>query len=278
MVSRPPRQRKMVYPFRISTDSWGRRQKGTSAFLPRGTSVSPDLLKRLTEELRLRGRKRPTRGRVASDVTRERQRLAEQSDFFIKPVNARIRAVRERLIRAGILVEQPIEDLKNNMELFRRGNFSEVLVPDSYSPEDYSFRVKNRLKFSVNLRTLVTRMHLVGVSHNHLHLRNVLLSPSGGLQLLDLSKARFFHNSAKSKADFLKRFAGDIRSVSLALSMLRSTPTGDTRDSDSTRSYVSFMHELKMLLSQHESSGIRTFGVTPTDIINYHYSKKKFIE
>lgn len=268
-------KRQLVYPFRISTDKIGRRQKGTSAFLPRNAAVPQELLKNLAAELRLRRNKLPTRGRAANEVSRERQRLAEQSDFFIKPVNARIRAVRERLIRAGIAVEQPIEDLKNNTELFRRGNFREVVVPDKNSPNDYTFNVPDREDFSLQLKKLVIRMHAAGVSHNHFHMRNILISPTGKLQVLDLSRARFFSRPIKNKSDFLKRFADDMRLVSVAVASLRLSPNGKTVDLDQAKVFSIFTHEISTLLSQHEAAGIPTFGATYVDVINSHYFRKR---
>ncbi len=275
MGSSSPR-RKLVVPFRISTNKRGHRQKGTSAFLPRDVAVSPELLQRLSRENVSRRFRLRVSGHAASAVARERQRLAEQSDFFIKPVNARIRSVRERLTNANILVEKPIEDLKNNTELFRRGNFREVVVPDSQSPGVYVFHVGNPDSFAVHLRKLVVDIHSAGVSHNHLHMRNILLSPQGKIQLLDLSKARLFQRPARNKKEFLQRFASDLRSVAQGIASLRTSSPGKAIETDSAVTYRAFLQELGELLVLHQRAGLRTFGSTPSDIVNYHYSKTRF--
>ncbi|MBM3281993.1 MAG: hypothetical protein FJY86_01460 [Candidatus Diapherotrites archaeon] len=276
MGSSSPR-RKLVFPFRISTNKRGHRQKGTFAFLPRDVAVSPELLQRLSRENSSRRFGLRVSGKAASAVARERQRLAEQSDFFIKPVNARIRSIRERLTRANILVEKPIEDLKNNTELFRRGNYKEVVVPDSRGPHDYVFQVKNPEKFAQRMRELVTRIHLVGVAHNHLHMRNVLVTPAGKLQLIDLSKARLFQRPAKNKLDFLRRYGNDLYQVALALFMLRASSRGSTYTLEREKAYSLFVHELETLVRMHQKAGIPTFGVAPNDLINIHYSGGRFV-
>lgn len=183
--------------------------------------------------------------------------LASGSDFFMKRVSAREQGVRDRLRRAGIPVEESIQDLGPDpklagarLALFARGNYQDLYGVKGRWSDDR--RVLSQLI------GILSRMHAAGVSHGHLHLGNWVVDPKGRVKLIDLSRARVYSAPPRSKREFLSRFGKDIWDASIAWALLKAPENYE----DNMRPFVE--QGLALVLSAH-AKRMNTFGVTLQD-------------
>lgn len=166
-------------PIPISTGKKGQATKGTHAFVLRGTRIPKELTERL-RHLRKIDEKMTREGKDLLDMERpweeidytaqkileQRREIAMQSDFYTKPITPKTRMIRGILLKAGVPVEVPIQDLKGGRELFERGNWNQI--PDI---------VENLKPIKEKMTLILERMHAAGVSHNHLHFGNFVMNP-----------------------------------------------------------------------------------------------------
>jgi len=211
----------LFLPRPISTAESGRAEKrGTRAFVERGAD------EREKEALKDVERKRKRAENAGPDFTvkhqeyrlafqrlvNARKELADRSDFFLKPVTRRQKRIRDLLLRAGVRVEEPIQDVGRGLELFERGSWRQIADPSRPVPK------QNKIK--AQIRDIVAKMISAGVVHNHLHYGNFVVNPSGEAKLIDLSLAERHAGKPQNKEEFLKRHQSDLFAAAKLIAML----------------------------------------------------------
>lgn len=187
--------------------------------------------------------------------------LANKSPFFMKRVSSVEILARKKLVRAGIAVEQPIEDLGKlagtkhmRLQLFKRAG-----------KEIFTRKTGPRIPASKwgELVSIVTRMHLAGVAHNHLHLGNWIVGKRNKLTIIDLEKARVYSTSPVSQHEFLERYADDLRWTGLAHAWLRKAK------SDNIPEYRRAILVGIELALHHHAKHMKIFNATPEKVISF---------
>lgn len=163
---RIPKQSDLLVPKGVSFNPYSRRGyvKGTKAFVSSAEH-------------------RVMRGTNPFERAFWLRRLAEHSSHFIKPFSKRTQAITDRLSKAGIAIEQPIEKLKNGTALFEKAGFG--------MNSDQGLAI---CKTDVNgtierMAEIVARIHSLGITHNHLHLGNWVINPAGKITVIDWGRA-----------------------------------------------------------------------------------------
>jgi len=187
-----------------------------------------------------------------------RKELATPAPFYIKPITKEQRRIRELLVKAGVPIEQPIQDLGRGLELFERGEWKEIPpLAEEGSREQ--------------IRQMVAKMLSLGVAHNHLHLGNFVMNSKKEVKLIDLSLARRYSRKPASKAEFLNKYSRDLYFASRSLAWLKwrySLP------SQNDLLHENIMAETKALLG-HPEFKLKSFGVTAEEIQNAHIENER---
>ncbi|VVB75205.1 Uncharacterised protein [uncultured archaeon] len=208
MAKRPLFSERLYLPARISTGHNGRAINGTKAFIPPGVRFSPEVAERVREYGRgvKDAKKRDSNfdrwefGLAAVQAADgERKRLANKSEYFLKPLKWKTRLIRRRLIEAGVPLEIPLSRFKGRLELFEKGGFKSV--PEY--PTDFD-------AFKTQVVSIVSKMHNAGVTHNHLHCNNFVINGEGKIKLIDLARAKLYKSSPRNKKEFFERYSKDI--------------------------------------------------------------------
>ncbi len=259
----PPGKRLFV-PFTVSTGKNGKANaRGTRVFVPQGTKPSKELVDWMKDVRKkyVRASKEPgvpgiiNHGirvdHVAYKLDMERGKIADKSDFFMRPVGKRILAVRNALIRAGIHIETPTVQLGRNLELFERGGFTRISKRDITLDE-----LKKKTIW------VAVRMHDANVAHNHLNTGNFVMDASGRFKLIDLSLAKLYKKPARNEKEFITRFAEDIFTQAREFAhMERDYP----RREDNGQLHEAIIRNIKEILEAHKLP----YAVSPTELHKY---------
>ncbi|MDO8627203.1 MAG: hypothetical protein Q7K42_01945 [Candidatus Diapherotrites archaeon] len=179
----------------------GYQTHGTKAFVESGTKI-PKLLSRSERHKSLR-------------------RIANLSSHYIKPLGQRGRRIRGLLKKAEILVEKEIQDLHNGTALFEREGFG------LDSPEGEVLLFQNPEKAIERILNIVTAMHSLGITHNHLHMGNFAITDKHEIILLDLGKATISKFPEKPKKGWaLKKFGNDLSTITRNVSLIYTSKAG----------------------------------------------------
>jgi|GEM_PF-1624854 len=199
---------KLYLPVRVSTGSSGRAITGTKAFVPPGVRFSPEVAERVgryRQQIKDAKVRESSSDKWESEIAAiqaadgERKRLANKSEYFLKPLNWKTRLIRRRLIEAGVPLELPMARFKGKLELFERGGFRGI--PEH--PADFD-------AFKGQVISIVSKMHNAGVTHNHLHSQNFVINDAGKVKLIDLARAKLYKTLPRNKKEFFERYAKDI--------------------------------------------------------------------
>jgi hypothetical protein len=158
---------KLLVPKVVSYNGYTKRgyaKNGTKAFVPQGTRL-PRGLKREEKWLSLR-------------------RLAEQSDFFIKPLSNRNKRIRLLLNKYGIETEKIVQELGGGKALFGR----EGISLSSFQGKKL-FRTRPEMYLD-KITGVMAKMLLLEITHGHPHPGNFAITPSGKVIVLDLGLAQ----------------------------------------------------------------------------------------
>lgn len=172
--------KKLLVPKIVSYHQWSKRgyvREGTRAFVPLGTKLK-------------RGLSGPQK-KVALT------RMAQSSDYFIKPLSERNKRIRAVLEKYGVRVEQVVQELGDGRALFFRGDS----FPLNSRKGRAEFR-KNPEKCVDNLCDAFARFFLLEITHNHPHWGNFAVSPGGQITVLDLGMARIGQPELLRPANF----------------------------------------------------------------------------
>ncbi|MFH0714527.1 MAG: lipopolysaccharide kinase InaA family protein [Candidatus Diapherotrites archaeon] len=110
------------------------------------------------------------------------KRIGENAKFFMKKVTPRSREIRNYLEKNGIRVEKEVAILEKGFSIFKRAG----ITLGSY--EGIKF-VKRNPELLDKIASEIAKMHSLGVSHNHLHHGNIILTPKGEVIFIDFGKA-----------------------------------------------------------------------------------------
>lgn len=175
---------KVLVPFPVSLDREARVEPhGTKAFVRSGTRLKRGL------------------GPISEGLAR--REIAEISSHYIKRVNASQLKIRETLEANGIRCEKILEDLKDGTCLFEREGHA------INSDEGRKILARNPLKIVEQIERIVVEMHSLGITHEHLHTGNIVLTEKGEVIIIDLEKAVFGQNP-KTKKAVLERYSDDL--------------------------------------------------------------------
>jgi tRNA A-37 threonylcarbamoyl transferase component Bud32 len=210
----------------------------------------------------------------------KRSEIASQSTHYLKRTSARIKLIRKILIKNGINVETPMQvrntepkekllatDLGKGFELFEKTGYGRI----KQGPENFD-RIRNQIL------EIVTKMHNAGITHNHLHLGNLLINAEGKIKLIDLSKAKIFSRKPSNKKEFLDRYASDIYLCANGLSYLKAPYVYNAVDANNLpREFHTLVHEekermIRDILKHHGKIGAK---ITPKEIEEHYYSMLK---
>ena len=261
--------KKLLVPIHLSSGKKGQAIRGTKGFVEQGTDLSKQSKEnvrnwkrwlRIEEKRRMFDKSLPDipyyelerYDRIIERFRRERKEIAAKADFFIKQTNPRIKKIREKLIEAGIPIEIPIMDLKNGTELFERGNWRTIAE---------SIRIPRVVPNRII--EIVKTMHSLGITHNHLHLANLLIDSEGNVKLIDLSRAKMYLRKPRNKKEFVDRYAEDIDTIAMVITGIKYPR--DPNESSLGMSYVDLArNELGNILKAYN----HPFDVTIEDIVD----------
>jgi serine/threonine protein kinase len=143
-----------------------------------------------------------------ADRRKRLREMAHGAEFFVKPHSARAEAIRKRLNAAGIRTEIPIQNLKNGTSLFRKDGHPLL------SEEGKKIFAQNPAAWVGRIERLVAAVHSLGISHNHFHVGNLLVTEKREIVLIDLGLAR--HSpipKTYQKGWAVKRFKNDLLTI-----------------------------------------------------------------
>ncbi len=257
---RKPPRKKLAYPFPVSQGMRGLNLKATKAFVRPSKNIKERIRGYAAWKNKSSRDSNPDASgyRAAAGLLGdELHAIASSSDFFIKPESKRIKLIREKMIRAGIHVETPLEDLKNGTALFARTKWKDVLAIIQErirrKPAFYQRMIDSAIQ-------LLIRVHKLNIVHTHFHRRNVVFDKEGNPELIDLSQARLYKNPVSSKNEFLRRNAADIRAMTEIVSNLteRIHPNTDYN-------YRYFTEQIMNEYCKH----LPTFGATAVEVLEF---------
>lgn len=276
----PARITKLDYPIPVGTGMKGGPLHKTWAFMKQGTIRHQAVIEwqRAVREANQNVKKKRRKiERAAAEAQRlqlmrgmltVRRGIATASAFFMKRISPRERAIRARLLEAGVPIERPIEILEKNkrhrgetaLELFQRGEYKQL--GEMARDHRNHFSESGWQTVVHNIGAMIVSMHGAGVVHNHLHFGNIVIHPNGALRLIDLSLARMNVPMPRSKKEFLRKFSLDLWTAAQSSSELLAP-----RDyTDNMLPYI--LRAIQSWLPMYERQ-MDTFGVTPADIFEH---------
>jgi hypothetical protein len=179
-----------LLPINVSMNEDGKMQAhGTKAFAVVGTKIS-DVNASKRESLRA---------------------IANQSPFFIKKCSARQGQIVKKLSDAGIETEPVVLAMNDGWAVFEKSGYA--LSSDA----GMDMFCRNFWANTFALEGMVTKMHSLGITHNHLHRGNITIDEKRKIRLIDMGKATVIDinglkNPAKGWA--FKKFFPDLIHVS----------------------------------------------------------------
>jgi hypothetical protein len=290
-----PGENKLVYPLGVSLNRHATLAQRTKAFFPLGTEIAKNELvafhKAHAEYLRHSKREKKARrmdfsrgmelasnsDQMFENFSRARSDALKNSEYFLKLSSARQRAIRKMLVKAGILVEMPIEEMSEKVtqrdgkshsrlsDLFERRGFVR-LVEDGTGKRPKAVNVKDISDAMAQMVKIMTKMHALGVTHNHPHLGNWAINSDGHVKILQLSRARLLKKRPRNKSQFIQIFAEDFYYTAWVLTELqlyleRPSETYYYRQGAS----IIVMNNIQRLLDEHQKT-MSIFGTKPNDI------------
>ena len=130
--------------------------------------------------------------------------IGDYAPYFIKPMSKKVRKIISLLERNGVAVEKPIEDLKNGTMLFEKIGFCAV------SNRGFNQYCRAPRKIFNNIVKEMIKMHMLGVTHGHLHLGNFALTEKGKAIIIDLKRATVSSKDRLEKGKNAERIAWDV--------------------------------------------------------------------
>ena len=141
--------------------------------------------------------------------------LAENSEFFIKRVNANQLLIGKVLKKAGIHTEKYVQDLHDGTYLIQ----AEGIALGSAKGAELLRKVG--VSKILELEGIVAKMFSLGISHGHIHMGNIVITPRGEFKIIDLGKTRMQAIPKKPTAKWLiGRYKNDLLTFASSLGTL----------------------------------------------------------
>ncbi|MBI4043343.1 MAG: hypothetical protein HY393_00870 [Candidatus Diapherotrites archaeon] len=197
---------------------------------------------------------------------------AQRAPFYLKKVTSRMQEIRARLKVAHIPVEEPMPHgfMGKDLELFERRRWLPLRLTLRAGKKEVgmknknAFPARNRKQVLNQVAGILARMHAIGISHNHPHGKNFVVSPRGSVKVIDLSLARIEEHAPRSPQEFLTQFGKDFLEYARLYAYVLFP--GKTRDS--ARDYKVWKRAVKELLARH-SKVMDTFQLTPEEVLEH---------
>lgn len=284
-----PGPSKLVYPTPISTGKRGDARSGTLIFVPLGTDTGSEpqreyqqIRKQLDIDRKKTRRPPNDTGAVGLSEFSDRARAqliaarfnaANKSDYFLKSSSRQQLAIRKKLVEKKILVEFPIEvihevqKMSNGkkrtrvLELFKRMGFRNLF--DYHYSHIRMSKIGNIAEAVDQIIDKITRLHELGIAHNHPHISNWVIDTQGKIMVIDLSLARIFRQKPRSKRQFLERFGRDILYAAQVATAIQEGP-GIREDRQPNRRHM-LETNVQRILNAHRKI-VPTFGTSVANI------------
>ena len=258
---------KLVYPTPVSINhrTGNPDRNGTYAFVDPQHEGHRNAKEWMEARRAFDRQKRPSEAIAASEkVFQNLRAMAHSSDYFMKSVPPRTRLIRERLKKAGIRVEEPIQDLKDGRELFARGENAPLLISRygiGHSP------LRDCRRAIAQMIQMITRMHAAGIVHGHPHINNFMADKQGRLTMIDLGMAKQYARQPRTIQEFKKRYGDDFVRAGFAMAQLLHDVPGTKWYLVEANGYDTASIMVERMLRWHKKLGINTFNITPRELL-----------